>query len=649
MVGISGSTPQIQKPMDANFLAAELGWKPADAQSFLDEVDAANTSGDVNAQNRLNDIFDKAIDAASQAKNVTEAPQTGVTAAGGATASGSGFSPATAPQRLDPAALKVGNSPSPMDRPLEAVTPEMATEAVGDPALDPSPGLPTTIDTPARPVSEANAGADAALKQKVAPADGSTATPPQAKPDGPFNRIDNNPGQIAQRLREGYQKQGLQAPDGKGWDNWQANTEKEIGQKWDAMEGVFDVNPELMAKQVADKCKAAGTPLTEDAQKVMEASIHNHFVKMNGGLLCTGGQLREFTQQLTAGIGQANAGAAQASQMQQMMMAAQMQGANPMLVEAGQNQIIGGSVLGRVICSLGGAGVGAMIGSAFLPPIGTLIGGYLGSKAGNAVGALASGGAVVNPMMMMGGNPLQNNVVGMGMGAGLSTVGMLGSNMMGGGMTPSPGGAFMSSLMNGGSILQATERGSAASTSWQYQAMNQETRLKRLMTKQAMVSGDQDMVRMLTSSNMPIEKLVAMWSLKNCGRYEKELKDKMLAAEDARQREKIEENNQQSKSGSQGMMGGLLSTGASIAGFALGGPVGGMIGGAVGGMAGQLVNQAGNAQQQGDGGAMPESAAALQLEVQMSLEEWKRSYELASNILKSLNDMAMTAINNTRV
>jgi type III secretion apparatus needle protein len=42
------------------------------------------------------------------------------------------------------------------------------------------------------------------------------------------------------------------------------------------------------------------------------------------------------------------------------------------------------------------------------------------------------------------------------------------------------------------------------------------------------------------------------------------------------------------------------------------------------------------------------SSAQLQLEIQTAMQSWSRAVQMASNIMKSLHDMQMTIINNTR-
>jgi len=588
MVGPVSSSSTPPRYDASNVLLDKTGWNAKVSESFLAQLNEASETGDLDKIDTLGDIFQKAVDSAAPLLN---APQTGVTQANGPTSEGQGFRPSETAGRLDPVAIKKGNAPSPMDQVSAPLTEESTQEIIGKSAVLPNPGIKTTVDSPVRPGAGSAAVSEGAQAQKVSPLDG-TVDDLGGFAEGDCVSLENSPFAIAKRQRQAAESQGQQMPG--GWDQWEKNRGAEMNKSWVAAGGVQQLNPKKLVAEAAQKAEAAGMKLTPEFTNKLEIDLTNHAINVNGGLVVTGGQYQQLTQN-QYGLGQNGLG------------------------QMAQRQI--GS---RLVGGLLGGGVGAALGTVLMPGVGTMIGGMLGSSLGSSLSSVMNGGAMVNPALM--GMPgLSGNPVAMGMGAGLSTVGM------------------MSSFMGGGNMMQQLERGMAGGAAMQYQMMNQETRLKRLMTKQALVAGDQDMVRMLTSSNMPIEKLVAMWSLKNCSRYDQELRDKMLAAEDARQREKIEANKQEAKAGVSSMVG----TVAAVAGTAFFGPIGGMIGSAGGGLLASALTSSGGLTG-GDGGQPPPSAAALQLEVQMALEEWKRSYELASNILKSLHDMSMTAINNSR-
>jgi hypothetical protein len=294
---------------------------------------------------------------------------------------------------------------------------------------------------------------------------------------------------------------------------------------------------------------------------------------------------------------------------------------------------------------------------------------------------------------------LAHNTTAMGMAAGVATLGMLKSNASGGGMLAAAAGVGSAALAVPSAAMGVFEGANSGMASVYYGLQSLDTRLRRVMMKQATMQNDAEMMGLLNNPNIPIDKLVALWAFKNGRRSEQELREKMLAAEDARQREKTEKNNQEALASARSVTGGLGQIAGAAVGTAIGGPMGGLAGAGIGGQVGSLVpglarsavigtnlaemgqqsnenaadpaaaalglgaqktpSQAGTAaavaagvvnQAVGGvgGGATAESAAQLQLEVQMLMEEWKRAYELASNIAKAIYDASMTPVNNLR-
>ncbi len=623
--GVSGSvSPRISPE---NLLNDLTGWSADRCKSWVSELEQAYATQDVD---KYTDLMQQAQSARDAGVN-TQPVQSGATV--GTAAQGQGAPPAAALQSMDTDTLKRSkNAPNPLES-IEAPTEEKTQRSVGDSAYDPAPGLPTQPDSPVRPAAAATSAAEA--PQRLTPVGGVVSTG-NAEATGAYSSVENHPHRIANRERVMREAAGVRLPNGQSWDDWEKARGKQLmdGFSDPNHPGMWQVNPDLMAREAAQRLEYCGLKLSPEQVQRLEVNIHNHFV-LNGGLVRTGGEMAQFAHMAAMG------------------------GA----MEHPFHQFgFGGSIAAPLIGGIIGSGAGAALGMVG-GPLGMLAGGAIGNGLGTLAGALLSRPSMVNPALMMMPQ-LATNPVAMGMGGALGTLGMMSPAMMGGGMMGggmmgmgmNPLGA-MGAFMRGGPLgvagfaMTGMEQVTAAQGSVQYGLMNLETRMKRLMHRQATLQGDGEMVRMLTSSNMPIEKLIAMWALKNCRRYEQELRDKMLAAEDARQREKQEKLQEEARGGGiGGMVSGLLGTVAPIAGMALGGPIGGIVGGMVG-QAGSGLMQSmftgGNLM--GDpNGKPPESAAALQLEVQMALEEWKRSYELASNILKSLHDMAMTAINNTR-
>jgi hypothetical protein len=125
-----------------------------------------------------------------------------------------------------------------------------------------------------------------------------------------------------------------------------------------------------------------------------------------------------------------------------------------------------------------------------------------------------------------------------------------------------------------------------------------------LSSSSSQIASDDSLIAMIQSGNMPIEDLVAYFMIEMEGKYEDDLRDKMDEAALADEQER-----QSSASSSTSSTGTTTSSSSSTT---------------------------------------SESSTMLMQEVQVLTEKWKQMTELCSNLLKDLNDMAMTPIRNLR-
>ncbi|MCC6811189.1 MAG: hypothetical protein IT381_27410 [Deltaproteobacteria bacterium] len=585
------------------------GYDAGRAQQLIQQLEQAQASGDTGRMNSIRDGFERA--ARVRPASGTAIPQTGATTQGVAPEGGT-TSPTQSLENLNETTrtrVESAHAPNP-ETPPPVPGPQQLSFAFGDSNYTPAKGLKTND---AQPVAGARLGTGAVSTQ-----------PPQAEPQGPYVSLENSPARIAQREASMLQAQGHRLDAGQTWDSWTKDRTKAIGDDFRAQGGVWQMNPDLLAREAAGRAERAGIRMTAPQIQSLEIEIHNHLVQ-NGGLLRTGGQLGMFT--------------ADQSHPQRMM-------------GFGASNL-GGSIIGGIA----GSGLGTLAGMVVGGPIGALAGGALGGGLGSLLGSVMGRPTMVNPALHAYPSMAMNPSM-MGTGGLLGTLGggmgiMGGMGMMAGALTGGPMGA-----LNAAGAFQSMQHEFA------YAGMAMDNKVRGMMRKNAILQNDMEMMAMINNPNIPIEKLVAMWALKQCKRHEEELKDKMAKAEFARQVEKAEENAKEKRQGMQGMgssLGsGLGSIVGGIGGFLVGGPIGGMIGGSLGGSlggsgGGMLASAFSGGQGSILGGAngpggpgQTQSATALNLEVQMAMEEWKRGIELASNIMKALHDMQMTIINNTR-